>query len=197
MGSTSSSHGSSSLLTLIVTILVVIPSSGSVAVTSIFQSPNPVFAVSRRAYCVPSGLGDTWISSNWNVPPGGGGAESTSSRYRGAQGLDSQFIKQLETQFGFDKPAHERFLKMLWDYARFDFGKSYFRDISVLELIKEKLPVSISLGLWMTLLSYAISILLGIKKAVRDGSSFDVWTSAAVSEMISMLFERLVVGSLE
>ncbi|MGO4386595.1 microcin C ABC transporter permease YejB [Microvirga sp. 2YAF29] len=111
--------------------------------------------------------------------PGGGG-DSTSSRYRGAQGLDPQFIKQLETQFGFDKPAHERFFKMIWDYARFDFGKSYFRDISVLELIKEKLPVSISLGLWMTLLSYAISIPLGIKKAVRDGSSFDIWTSAIV-----------------
>ncbi len=112
--------------------------------------------------------------------PGGGGGDSTSSRYRGAQGLDPQFIKQLETQFGFDKPAHERFFKMIWDYARFDFGKSYFRDISVLELIKEKLPVSISLGLWMTLLSYAISIPLGIKKAVRDGSSFDIWTSAIV-----------------
>ena len=77
---------------------------------------------------------------------------------------------QLEQQFGFDKPAHERFAKMLWDYARFDFGKSYFRDVSVLQLIKEKLPVSITLGLWMTLLSYAISIPLGIRKAVRDGS---------------------------
>ena len=100
--------------------------------------------------------------------PGGAGAGAgdASSRYRGAQGLDPQFIKQLETQFGFDKPAHERFLKMIWDYARFDFGKSYFRDISVLELIKEKLPVSISLGLWMTLLSY--------------GSSVDIWTSAIV-----------------
>src|SRR5690606_33860572 len=75
---------------------------------------------------------------------------------------------------------HERFLKMLGDYARFDFGKSYFRDISVLELIKEKLPVSISLGLWMTLLSYAISIPLGIRKAVKDGSRFDIWTSAVV-----------------
>ena len=118
--------------------------------------------------------------SGGQSPGGGGAAESTSSRYRGAQGLDPQFIKQLETQFGFDKPAYERFLKMIWDYARFDFGKSYFRDISVLELIKEKLPVSISLGLWMTLLSYAISIPLGIKKAVRDGSSFDIWTSAVV-----------------
>jgi microcin C transport system permease protein len=111
--------------------------------------------------------------------PGGTGGDA-SSRYRGAQGLDPQFIKQLEAQFGFDRPAHERFLKMLWDYARFDFGRSYFRDISVVELIKEKLPVSITLGLWMTLLSYAISIPLGIRKAVRDGSSFDVWTSGVV-----------------
>src|SRR5215207_5167350 len=114
------------------------------------------------------------------APQPGGTADAASSRYRGAQGLDPQFIKQLEAQFGFDKPAHERFLKMLWDYARFDFGKSYFRDVSVLQLIKDKLPVSISLGLWMTLLSYAISIPLGIKKAVRDGSPFDGWTSAVV-----------------
>src|SRR3712207_5047797 len=110
----------------------------------------------------------------------GANADATSSRYRGAQGLDPQFILQLEKQFGFDRPAHERFLKMLWDYARFDFGKSYFRDVSLLQLIKEKLPVSITLGLWMTLLSYAISIPLGIRKAVRDGSAFDVWTSGVV-----------------
>ena len=109
-----------------------------------------------------------------------GGGGDAGSRYRGAQGLDPQFIQQLEKQFGFDRPAHERFLKMLWDYARFDFGKSYFRDVSVLQLIQEKLPVSITLGLWMTLLSYSISIPLGIKKAVRDGTSFDVWTSAVV-----------------
>ena len=76
------------------------------------------------------------------------------SKYRGAQGLDPEFIKSLEKQFGFDKPAYERFLLMLWNYSRFDFGKSYFRDVSVLHLIKEKLPVSISLGIWMTLLSY-------------------------------------------
>src|SRR5215217_5360141 len=110
----------------------------------------------------------------------GANTDATSSRYRGAQGLDPAFIKQLETQFGFDKPAHERFAKMLWDYARFEFGKSYFRDVSVLQLIKEKLPVSITLGLWMTLLSYAISVPLGIRKAVKDGSAFDVWTSAVV-----------------
>jgi microcin C transport system permease protein len=102
------------------------------------------------------------------------------SKYRGAQGLDPEFIKSLEKQFGFDKPAYERFFIMLWNYLRFDFGKSYFRDVSVLHLIKEKLPVSISLGIWMTLLSYLISIPLGIRKAVRDGSQFDVWTSGVI-----------------
>ncbi|MGW9329652.1 microcin C ABC transporter permease YejB [Bosea sp. NPDC055594] len=113
---------------------------------------------------------------------GDAGAQSmdSGSAYRGAQGLDPAFIKELEKQFGFDKPAHERFLKMLKDYATFDFGRSYFRDAPVLQLIKEKLPVSITLGLWMTLLSYAISIPLGIRKAVKDGSRFDTWTSAVV-----------------
>lgn len=106
--------------------------------------------------------------------------DPTTSKYRGAQGLDPEFIKSLEKQFGFDKPPLERFLLMMWNYARFDFGESYFRDISVLKLIREKLPVSISLGLWMTLLSYAISIPLGIRKAVRDGSEFDVWTSGVI-----------------
>src|SRR5579864_8388292 len=110
----------------------------------------------------------------------GGAAAEVNSKYRGAQGLDPEFIKSLEKQFGFDKPAYERFFIMLWNYARFDFGKSYFRDVSVLELIKEKLPVSISLGIWMTLLSYLISIPLGIRKAVRDGSQFDVWTSGVI-----------------
>ncbi|KPH81954.1 MULTISPECIES: microcin C ABC transporter permease YejB [Bosea] len=111
---------------------------------------------------------------------GDAGTQSADSSYRGAQGLDPAFIKELEKQFGFDKPAPERFWKMLGDYVRFDFGRSYFRDAPVLQLIKEKLPVSISLGLWMTLLSYAISIPLGIRKAVKDGSRFDTWTSAVV-----------------
>jgi microcin C transport system permease protein len=102
------------------------------------------------------------------------------SKYRGAQGLDPEFIKSLEKQFGFDKPAYERFFIMLGHYARFDFGKSYFRDVTVIQLIKEKLPVSISLGIWMTLLSYLISIPLGIRKAVRDGSPFDTWTSGII-----------------
>ncbi|MGH6763247.1 MAG: microcin C ABC transporter permease YejB [Phyllobacterium sp.] len=114
----------------------------------------------------------------------GGGSDSfggdASSKYRGAQGLDPEFIKSLEKQFGFDKPPLERFGLMIWNYMRFDFGDSYFRDIRVLDLIVEKMPVSISLGLWLTLISYVISIPLGIRKAVSDGSRFDVWTSAII-----------------
>ncbi len=102
------------------------------------------------------------------------------SSYRGARGLRPEYIEALNKQFGFDKPPLERFGMMLWNYLRFDFGQSYFRDISVLDLIKEKLPVSITLGLWMTLLSYGISIPLGIAKAVRDGSRFDAWTSSVI-----------------
>ena len=110
----------------------------------------------------------------------GGPADAANSKYRGAQGLDPEFIASLEKQFGFDKPAYERFGLMLWNYSRFDFGKSYFRDTNVLTLIKEKMPVSISLGLWLTLLTYLISIPLGIRKAVNDGSLFDVWTSGII-----------------
>jgi microcin C transport system permease protein len=112
-----------------------------------------------------------------NVP---GDVMGAPSKYRGAQGLDPEFIKSLEKQFGFDKPAYERFFLMIKNYLLFDFGESYFRDTSVLSLILEKMPVSISLGLWMTLLTYLISIPLGIRKAVSDGSRFDVWTSTAI-----------------
>jgi microcin C transport system permease protein len=124
---------------------------------------------------ISGGGGDAGAGAGTDV-----GAGEGSSKYRGAQGLDPEFIAKLEKQFGFDRPPLERFFKMLWDYARFDFGYSYFRDISVLDLIIEKMPVSISLGLWITLLSYLISIPLGIRKAVKDGSSFDVWTSGVV-----------------
>jgi microcin C transport system permease protein len=111
---------------------------------------------------------------------GQGAGDSVTSKYRGAQGLDPEFIKSLEKQFGFDKPAHERFFLMMKNYFLFDFGNSYFRDVSVLELIEEKMPVSISLGLWMTLITYFISIPLGIRKAVRDGEPFDTWTSTVL-----------------
>jgi len=102
------------------------------------------------------------------------------SKYRGAQGLPPEFIKDLEKQFGLDKPAYERFWLMLKNYAVFDFGKSYFKDASVVELVLDKMPVSISIGLWTTLLVYLISIPLGVAKAVRDGTRFDVWTSGVI-----------------
>jgi microcin C transport system permease protein len=110
----------------------------------------------------------------------GGGAGDIASRYRGSQGLDPKFIKQLEKQYGFDKPVWQRFLILARDYATFNLGHSFYHDKPVTQLIRERLPVSMSLGLWMTLISYAISIPLGIAKAVRDGSRFDVWSSGFV-----------------
>ena len=121
---------------------------------------------------------------------GGGGGDvgdtsgdadaSLNSAYEGSRGLDPDFVKELEKQFGFDKPLHERFLKMMWDYIRFDFGTSYFQDRPVVSLVIERLPVSISLGFWTLVITYGISIPLGIAKSVRDGTPFDIWTSAAI-----------------
>ena len=111
--------------------------------------------------------------------PGSVGSGSD-SRYRGAQGLPPELIADIEKQFGLDKPAHERFLMMMGNYLRFDFGDSYFQDRSVAQLVLDKMPVSISLGLWTTLLVYVISIPLGVAKAVRDGTRFDVWTSSVI-----------------
>src|SRR6056297_1793641 len=114
----------------------------------------------------------------------GGGSETFESQgdggYVGARGLPQEFIEELEREFGFDKPAHIRFFDMMWNYIRLDFGESYFRSVSVIDLVIEKMPVSITLGLWSTLIAYAISIPLGIRKAVKDGSSFDTWTSALI-----------------
>ncbi len=107
------------------------------------------------------------------------GSNATST-YRGSRGLDPEYIAQLRKQFGFDQPAYVRFFRMIGNYLTFDFGKSYFRDKSVVGLILEKMPVSISIGVWSSLLVYLISIPLGVAKAVRDGSRFDVWTSGAV-----------------
>jgi microcin C transport system permease protein len=110
----------------------------------------------------------------------GAGEVSSSGQSRGARGLDPEFIKQLNKLYGFDKPPAQRFWKMVRDYLAFDFGTSFYRDRPVIRLIADKLPVSISLGLWATLISYLVSIPLGIRKAVRDGSNFDVWSSAVV-----------------
>ncbi|MDX5384731.1 MAG: microcin C ABC transporter permease YejB [Rhodobacterales bacterium] len=109
-----------------------------------------------------------------------GAGSGSDSEYAGARGLPPEFIAQLEKEFGFDKPPLERFLNMLWNYVRLDFGESYFRSISVIDLVLEKMPVSITLGLWSTLIAYAVSIPLGIRKAVKDGSPFDTWTSGMI-----------------
>ncbi len=117
-----------------------------------------------------------------NIAGGGDAGQSggTEQQYGGAQGLPPEFIDELEKEFGFDKPPAERFVTMLGNYLRFDFGESWFRSISVVDLVLEKMPVSITLGLWSTLLAYLISIPLGIRKAVRDGTPFDTWTSSAI-----------------
>ena len=123
-------------------------------------------------------------------------AASSSEKYRGAQGLDPEIIAEIEKIYGFDKPAWQRFTDMIGNYARFDFGQSFFRDKPVVDLVLEKMPVSITLGLWTTLLVYLISIPLGIRKAVRDGSRFDAWTSVLIVigyAIPSFLFAILLV----
>ncbi|TDE36259.1 microcin C ABC transporter permease YejB [Antarcticimicrobium sediminis] len=115
----------------------------------------------------------------------GGGADvqvqtGANERYVGSRGLPPEFIAELEREFGFDKPPLERFLNMMWNYMRLDFGQSYFRSIGVTDLVLEKMPVSISLGLWSTIIAYLVSIPLGIRKAVKDGTGFDTWTSGLI-----------------
>ena len=109
-----------------------------------------------------------------------GVADTLSTQFPGAEGVDPELIAALEKQFGFDRPLHERYLQLIWDYLRFDLGESYYQNRPVVSLVFERFPVSISLGLWSMLLTYLIAIPLGVAKAVRDGSRFDVWTSAAI-----------------
>jgi microcin C transport system permease protein len=118
--------------------------------------------------------------SGGETGPSRGGQAGESSTYRGARGMDPDLIRALEKLYGFDKPPLTRFLQMMKSYATLDFGESFFQNRRVIDLVREKMPVSISLGLWTTLLIYLISIPLGVAKAVRDGSAFDVWTSAVV-----------------
>lgn len=127
-----------------------------------------------------SGMGTDGAGVTAPSGPAVGGGSGPVHQYRGARGLPPDLIADLEKLYGFDKPAYERFFDMMMRYLTFDFGDSFFRDASVIELIADKLPVSVSLGLWSTLIIYLISVPLGIAKAVRDGSAFDVWTSAAV-----------------
>jgi microcin C transport system permease protein len=141
-------------------------------------------------------IGGSDAGETGGTRPAGGQPGDVSEKYRGARGLDPELIRQLERQFGFDRPAPERFVRMIRSYLAFDFGTSFFRDRRVIDLIAEKLPVSISLGLWTTLLVYLVSIPLGIAKATRDGSPFDVWTSGVVIvgyAIPSFLFAILLV----
>jgi len=107
-------------------------------------------------------------------------SSGSTNQYRGAQGIDPALIAELEREFGFDKPPLERFVTMMTKFLTFDFGRSFFKDRPVVDLVLEKMPVSISLGLWTTLIVYLVSIPLGIRKAVKDGSRFDIWTSGIV-----------------
>ena len=136
------------------------------------------FNIDATARISGSNSGDLASGSETKTAQGAGG--NNASTYRGARGLDPEIIKEIERLYGFDKPIHERFFQMMRNYLVFDFGTSYYKDRTVVELIVEKMPVSISLGIWTTLLVYLISIPLGIRKAVRDGSRFDVWTSGLV-----------------
>ena len=140
-------------------------------------------------------------SANGDTVAGGGqimkmADNAEVAHYPGAQGVDPELIKELEHQFGFDEPLYKRFFKMISNYARFDFGKSYYRDESVFGLIVSKMPVSISLGIWTTLITYLVCIPLGIRKAVKDGAPFDVWSSAIViicNAIPSYLFAILLI----
>jgi microcin C transport system permease protein len=162
-------------------LLLVIPTLLGIMIVNFaliqFVPGGPIETIIARM----EGGGDVFES----ISGGGGDVEfaeesNDESSYAGSRGLSKEYIEQLEIQFGFDKPPLERFLNMMWNYLRFDFGESYFRSISVVDLVLEKMPVSITLGLWSTLIAYFISIPLGIKKAVRDGSRFDTWTSGAI-----------------
>ncbi len=162
-------------------LLLVIPTLFGIMVINFvltqFVPGGPIDQIIARM----EGTGDVFA----NISGGGGDVEATAdagagSDYIGARGLPPEFIADLERQFGFDRPPLERFLTMMWDYVRFDFGESWFRSETVVNLVLEKMPVSITLGLWSTLIAYAVSIPLGIRKAVRDGSPFDTWTSSAI-----------------
>ena len=164
-------------------LLLVIPTLLGVMIVNFalvqFVPGGPVEQAIARA----QGGGDVFEGFSGSNNDAGGVDEldtASDSKYIGARGLPPEFIAELEREFGFDKPAYQRFLMMLWNYVRLDFGESYFRSAGVIDLIIEKMPVSITLGLWSTLIAYLVSIPLGIRKAVRDGSTFDTWTSGMI-----------------
>jgi len=164
-------------------LLLIIPTLvGIMALNFIIIQFAPGGPVERILIQIEEGGGTSATGRFGGGDAGGGGeaADTGQSAYRGAQGLEQELKDRLTKQFGLDKPWYTRFGLMLWNYARFDFGESYFRSVGVIELIVEKMPVSISLGLWTTLIAYMVSIPLGIAKAVRDGSRFEAITSGVI-----------------
>ncbi len=165
-------------LYLIKRLLLILPTLFGIMVINFtiiqFAPGGPV----EQALAQASGFGN--MSSTASVSSAGSMGPSSENSYTGASGLDPQMVEQLKAQFGFDKPAHVRFFEMMANYLTFDFGYSYFQDRPVVDLVLERLPVSMSLGLWSLLFIYSISIPLGIKKAVTDGMRFDIWTSVVV-----------------
>ena len=164
-------------------LLLMIPTLLSIMVINFFIIQVAPGGPVEQVLANLAGIGDTMTERVTRTDGGdfvSPNVDSEHSKYRGAQGLDPQFIRELEQQFGFDQPMHKRFLKMMRQYIVFDFGESYYRDRQVTDLVLDKMPVSISLGLWTTLLVYLISIPLGIAKASRDGTRFDVWTSVLI-----------------
>jgi microcin C transport system permease protein len=175
-------------------LLLIIPTLFGIMVINFaivqFAPGGPVDQMISQVTGTAVGATARFAGSGGEVSSGGG------DRYRGTQGLDPAFVKEIEKLYGFDKPAPERFWLMMKQYVQLDFGRSFFRDRSVVELVLEKMPVSISLGLWTTLLIYLISIPLGIAKAMRDGSPFDIWTSVVVivgNAIPAFLFAILLV----
>ena len=156
---------------MLLNFLIVQAAPGGPVEQLIFRLTNPDMQSATSRF---SGSGGSDMGSVQNMATS---QQQTVDQSRGARGLDPELIADIEKLYGFDKPAYERFFKMIGQYLRFDFGESFFRSANVTDLIVEKMPVSISLGLWTTLLVYLISIPLGIRKAVRDGQSFDIWTS--------------------
>lgn len=159
-------------------LLLILPTLFGIMVVNFFIIQFAPGGPIEQIVAQSSGLG---MSSTQAISASGQiSASGSESTYGGSAGLPPEMLTELEAQFGFDQPAHVRFLTMMWNYLRLDFGRSYFQDRPVFDLVLERIPVSLSLGLWSMLLIYSIAIPLGIAKAVRDGTPFDVWTSAVV-----------------
>lgn len=183
-------------------LLLIVPTLWAVITVNFFivqvAPGGPVDQAIAKAHDITSNMAMERISATGQNEAGEASHEDqpVTARYRGARGLDPEVIAEIERQFGFDKPIHVRYFQMLWNYLTFDFGDSLFKANSVIGLMLERMPVSISLGLWTTLLVYLISIPLGVYKAVRDGSPFDHWSSAIVifgNAIPSFLFAILLI----